>query len=139
VAVREPAWHCVGPLDDFPSDEPREVRLDAQSLVILRCDDAIHAFRNECPHQGAPLCSGRFAGTMVPSEPGTLEYGLRRDVIRCPWHGWEFRVSSGQAVFGISSRRLAKYETDLRGGDVYVRLPRLHRAAAAETSEGSRT
>jgi 3-phenylpropionate/trans-cinnamate dioxygenase ferredoxin subunit len=60
---------------------------------------------------------------MLPSEPGELEYGLRDEVIRCPWHGWEFHVPTGQAVFGISSRRLLKYETEVRGDELFVRVP----------------
>jgi Rieske Fe-S protein len=49
-------------------------------------------------------------------------------VIRCPWHGWEFHVPSGEALFGISTRRLRKFDVEIRDDDVYVRVPGANRA-----------
>jgi Rieske Fe-S protein len=52
-----------------------------------------------------------------------LQHGLENEIIRCPWHGWEFHIPSGDAVFGISTRRLRKYKTDVRDDDIYVAVP----------------
>lgn len=123
-------WHSAGAVDDFPAGVPQMRRLGDTSVGIVRLESDFHAFRDECPHQGAPLCAGRFAGTMLPSAPSTLDYGLQGQVIRCPWHGWEFHVPTGDAVFGISRRRLLKYETEVRGDELYVLVPDRARARA---------
>jgi nitrite reductase (NADH) small subunit len=53
------------------------------------------AYRNVCPHAGAPVCQGRVCGTTLPGEVG--EYSLAREgeILRCPWHGWEFDLLTG--------------------------------------------
>ncbi|HEX3803769.1 MAG TPA: Rieske (2Fe-2S) protein [Solirubrobacteraceae bacterium] len=119
------SWESVGAVDSFAEGVPIEVQLGDRSIAVIRIGDSLHAMRNRCPHQGAPLCPGRFGGTMVPSAPNTLEYGLEGEIIRCPWHGWEFHVPSGEAVFGISTRRLLKYQTQVHDGDLYVLVPSL--------------
>ena len=39
--------------------------------------------------------------------------------IVCPWHGYEFHLSTGQHV-GDNKLRLRKYKVVERGGEVYV-------------------
>ena len=40
-------------------------------------------------------------------------------VIACPWHGWEFDVESGEAVWN-PSQRIRTYPVDIAGGRVLV-------------------
>jgi nitrite reductase (NADH) small subunit len=89
-------------------------------LVVVHSPSGIHVLRNRCPHQGAPICGGMLTGTYLPSDPGVLLYGMDNEIIRCPWHGWEFDVRNGEALFGISSKRLVLYPTEVRGGDLWV-------------------
>jgi nitrite reductase (NADH) small subunit len=112
----------VGALADFPENEVRLVDVEGRGIGIVRTAEAVYAVRNVCPHQGAPICRGTFGGTVLPSRPGTREYGLDNRILRCPWHGWEFDVASGEALFGISDRRLVTYGVEVRDGDVFVLL-----------------
>jgi 3-phenylpropionate/trans-cinnamate dioxygenase ferredoxin subunit len=57
---------------------------------------------------------------MLPSRPDELVYGMESLVIRCPLHGWEFDITSGNAVFGISSKRVVSYHVKVDEGRVYV-------------------
>ncbi len=93
-------------------------------IGVFRFEGHFHAWRNECPHQGGPVCQGplfkasegrldeekRSLG--VHFKPGTLN-------IVCPWHGFEFDVRTGRHA-GIGTIRLARHEVTLREGDVYV-------------------
>jgi 3-phenylpropionate/trans-cinnamate dioxygenase ferredoxin subunit len=76
------------------------------------------ALSNRCPHKGAELCRGTIVALVEPSAPG--EYRLSRpgEFIRCPWHGWEFDIRTGQSWcdpekvkarrFGVSVEKGAK-------------------------------
>jgi 3-phenylpropionate/trans-cinnamate dioxygenase ferredoxin subunit len=57
------------------------------------------AVRNVCPHQGAPVCRGAIEGTWVASAPGEFVWGRDGEILRCPWHGWEFDLQTGAALF----------------------------------------
>jgi 3-phenylpropionate/trans-cinnamate dioxygenase ferredoxin subunit len=57
---------------------------------------------------------------MLPSQPDELLYGMESLVIRCPLHGWEFDITSGNAVFGISSKRVVTYQVRVDEGSLYV-------------------
>jgi nitrite reductase (NADH) small subunit len=43
------------------------------------------AYRNICPHAGAPVCRGEI--TSLPRA---------REILRCPWHAWEFDLATGE-------------------------------------------
>ena len=66
--------------------------------------------RNSCPHQGAPLCLGAITGMTRPSKPGEYVWAHEGEILRCPWHGWEFDVTSGRSVCNPHRTRVKTYE-----------------------------
>ena len=76
-----------------------------------------HALRNVCPHQGAPLCEGPLTGTALPGPPGTFRYGQEGEILRCPWHGWEFDVTSGRSIFNPHAVRVRSYRVAVEAAE----------------------
>lgn len=114
----------VAALDDVPEDTFLVVDVDGVEIGIVRDGDELHAVRNSCPHHGAPLCLGRVTGTMLPSEPGAMAYGMDRRVVTCPWHQYEFDLASGRPIFTNVRGRVRTYDVAVRDGDVYLTLDR---------------
>ena len=54
----------------------------------------------------APLCEGPLTGTTLPGPPGTFRFGREGEILRCPWHGWEFDVTSGRSIFNPHAVRV---------------------------------
>jgi nitrite reductase/ring-hydroxylating ferredoxin subunit len=75
---------------------------------------------NRCPHRGAPICRGVVTGTLLPSDPDDLTVGLEGEVVRCPWHGYEFSVRTGECLFTGDRLRLRIFPAEIRDGRVYV-------------------
>ncbi|GIP40838.1 (2Fe-2S)-binding protein [Paenibacillus sp. J31TS4] len=80
------------------------------------------AWRNVCPHQGAPICKGRVCGTRLPSLVYQYEYGMEERILRCPWHGWEFDLTTGEHLVD-SGTKLRGYEVVCEGEDLFVVFP----------------
>lgn len=113
----------VGALKSFSVGAFRIVQVGRHQVGILRTqDDIVHAVLNVCPHKGAPVCKGTVGGTMLPSAPGELIYANDGKVLKCPWHGYEFDIETGASLFGITRGRLRKFPTEIRDGEVYVRI-----------------
>jgi nitrite reductase/ring-hydroxylating ferredoxin subunit len=71
---------------------------------------------------------------MVASVPGRFEYGCHLELVRCPWHRWEFHVEDGRAAFGTSRKRLVTYPLRVEGDEVQVLVPVRPARAAAPTA-----
>ncbi|MCB1548337.1 MAG: Rieske (2Fe-2S) protein [Hyphomicrobiaceae bacterium] len=113
----------AGALEALPIGAVKTFTSGRREIGVLRLKDgSVHAFRNHCPHKGAPMCAGKLTGTMLPSAPGTLEYGLDGLVLRCPWHGYEFDVRTGRRPFTDSAMSMRVYPVAIRDGEVYVDL-----------------
>ena len=110
----------VAGLSDVPEDHFLIVDVEGVEVGIVRSGDRVYAIRNLCPHHLAPVCKGRVAGTMLPSAPGELTYGLDRQVVVCPWHQFEFDLSSGRPLFTNVRGRVRTYPVTVEGGDVYI-------------------
>jgi nitrite reductase (NADH) small subunit len=96
----------IGRITDFPEGEVRLVDVEDHSVGVIRRGEEVYGILNICPHRAAPVCEGELTGTMLPSAPGELRYGMEGLVLRCPWHGWEFDIRTGESVGGVDSRRL---------------------------------
>lgn len=82
---------------DFAPGERRIVTIGRRSIGVFRVGDRFYALNNLCPHQGGPLCQGRTEGWVTASEPGRFEVTGEGELIKCPWHGWEYELSTGQS------------------------------------------
>src|SRR5471030_76913 len=66
---------------------------------VFNVNGELYAIQNRCPHQGAPLCIGALTGVLEARGPGfDFEWSRDGELIRCPWHGWEFELSSGRSL-----------------------------------------
>lgn len=111
----------LGPVEDFPEGQFRLVRLGKREIGVLKlANGRIYAVANFCPHRGAPLCKGAVGGTLVPSEPGDLIFGLDDGVLRCPWHGYEFALETGECLFTGQRMRMRTYPVEVRDGRVHI-------------------
>jgi nitrite reductase/ring-hydroxylating ferredoxin subunit len=114
--------HALGPVEDFPPGSRRIVDLDGRSIGVFNVDGRLYALRNRCPHQGAPLCVGPVAPLLTATRPGSY-VAESTEVVRCPWHGWEFRLDDGRSWFDPDGTRVHAYPVQVRDGQVVVRTP----------------
>ncbi|GIV53914.1 MAG: hypothetical protein KatS3mg039_0432 [Candidatus Kapaibacterium sp.] len=75
------------------------------AILLLATQSGIVALDPTCPHQHVrSLCEGTIEG----------------DTITCPNHGWQFRLSTGEALCG--SGRLRCYAVHVADGMVHVSI-----------------
>ena len=109
--------------DELGPGERRIVRVDGREIGVFNVDGTLYAVRNRCPHQGAELCRGTVGGTMLPSRPHEYRFGLEGRVLRCPWHGWEFDLATGEKLFDPSLRmRVKTYPVVVEDGRIEIEL-----------------
>ncbi|MFK7821127.1 MAG: Rieske (2Fe-2S) protein [Planctomycetaceae bacterium] len=75
-----PNWITVAQLEEIPAGTGKEVVADGQIIAVFNIDGHIHAMDGICPHAGGPVGTGKVEGC----------------VVTCPWHGWQFDVTTGQ-------------------------------------------
>lgn len=63
---------------------------------------------------------GIVGGVWESSGPGHLSFDGKRDVLVCPWHGFEFSLNSGRELFWQRPSRLHMYEVGEKDGQIVV-------------------
>lgn len=96
-------------VSELPVGERRIVDVKGRSIGVFNVHGEYYAIRNLCPHEGAPLCRGIVTGTTLPSQPGEYIWAKDGEIVRCPWHGWEFDITTGQSVFNPHKMRVKTY------------------------------
>jgi len=102
--------YVVGRASDVAPGERRIVEVAGRSIGIFNVGGEFFALRNRCPHQGGPLCTGRLSGFLESAVPGEYRYSRPGEILRCPWHGWEFDVRTGQSWVDPVRTRVRSYE-----------------------------
>ncbi len=95
--------------DELPPGTRKLVEVAGRSIGVFNIDGEYFALRNSCPHQGGPLCLGQVSGFLMASVPGEYTYVRRGEIVRCPWHGWEFDIKTGQSWFDPQRMRVRSY------------------------------
>src|SRR5262249_25895198 len=115
LQARLVAKYVVATVDEIPPGGRKIVDVPGRSIGVFNLDGEYFALRNRCPHQGGPLCAGRLAGFVISDEPGVYRYSRPGEILRCPWHGWEFDVRTGQSWFDPKGVRGRSYEVAVAG------------------------
>lgn len=112
------AKHVIGPVSELPVGARKIVEIGGRTIGVFNVNGTYYALRNACPHQLAPLCQGHVTGTTLPSQPGEYKWARDGEILRCPWHGWEFDITTGRSVFNPHKLRVKTYEVTVeRGGE----------------------
>jgi nitrite reductase/ring-hydroxylating ferredoxin subunit len=75
-------------------------RLGMLPIVVVRTHDGeLYGLVDRCLHQGARLSGGRLLEGTEGDAVGQYRMVDSREVLKCPWHGYEYDVRSGCAVF----------------------------------------
>ena len=110
------AKYTIAKVGDIPPGERKIVKVAGRSIGVFNVGGEFFALRNQCPHAGGPLCEGVLSGFVRSSVPGEYDYVRRGEIIRCPWHQWEFDVRTGQSWFDPIKTRVRRYEARVEPG-----------------------
>jgi nitrite reductase/ring-hydroxylating ferredoxin subunit len=105
---------------DLRNGEMKAFSVGRISVLVAREGDHFYALRNVCPHQGADLAAGWFGGTSVPSQAGQVVFGRSGEIVRCPWHNWEFDVRTGCSLHDPEKQRVKAYKVVVDGDRLLV-------------------
>jgi nitrite reductase/ring-hydroxylating ferredoxin subunit len=106
--------HVVATVDEIPPGGRKIVEIAGRSIGVFNIDGAFYALRNRCPHQGGELCRGRISGFVSATKPGEYLTNRHGQILRCPWHGWEFDITTGQSWFDHGKVRVRQYEVTVQ-------------------------
>lgn len=94
----------VASIEEIPSGAFKIVQIEQRSIGVYNVKGDYYAVHNYCPHQGAELCKGVVCGTTLESQVYEFIYGRDQEILRCPWHGWEFDLKTGKSLFSDKVR-----------------------------------
>jgi 3-phenylpropionate/trans-cinnamate dioxygenase ferredoxin subunit len=106
----------VAAADEIPPGGRKIVEVAGRSIGVFNLDGEYFALRNRCPHQGGALCQGKLWGVLRARTPGDFEYRASREILACPWHGWEFHVRTGQSWCEPERLRVRRYPVTVEEG-----------------------
>ncbi len=90
-------------VSDLTPGKGTVIEAGGKSIAVFNADGKFFAIDNTCLHRGGPLGEGDLNGTTVT----------------CPWHGWQYDVSTGKAAMN-PDMALGCYETRIEGDDILV-------------------
>jgi nitrite reductase (NADH) small subunit len=109
------ARHVVCGVDELPPGQRRVVEVNGRSIGVFNVHGTFYAVRNRCPHHGAPLCLGPVKGLVLGPRPHEYEIVREGEILRCPWHGWEFDLTNGRSIFNPHKVRVRSYDVSVEG------------------------
>jgi nitrite reductase (NADH) small subunit len=72
-------------------------------VALANCAGKLCAINNVCLHRGGPLGEGELNG----------------QVVTCPWHGWQYDVTTGKLV-NNPAVGVETFPVEVRGDDIFV-------------------
>ena len=98
-----PRFVKVAKVSEMPPGTAREFQADGKVVALYNVGGEFYCTDNVCLHRGGPLGQGALEG----------------DVVTCPWHGWQYKVTTGEAVFN-EQIKVQSFEVKVEGDDIVV-------------------
>jgi nitrite reductase (NADH) small subunit len=93
----------VAETNEIPTGQGKCVEVNGQQIAVFNVDGTFYAMDGVCPHQGGPLGEGELEGK----------------VVTCPWHGWEYDVTTGISTLDDDIKQ-DQFEVQVNGNDILV-------------------
>jgi 3-phenylpropionate/trans-cinnamate dioxygenase ferredoxin subunit len=115
--------HVVAKAADIPPGERKLVSVKGRDIGVFNVNGEFFALLNKCPHSGAALCTGRIIGLAQSDQPGQYRLLRKGEMLRCPWHGWEFDIRTGQSWCDPNSTFVRSFEVRIEPGEQLAKGP----------------
>ncbi len=115
--------HIVATVSEIAPGTSKLVIVKGREIALFNVEGEFFAFFNRCPHEGASLCGGHIVHPAESSEPGTYHLDKGRAMLRCPWHGWQFDLRSGEAWCDPNVLKLRHYKVAVEPGATLAKGP----------------
>jgi nitrite reductase/ring-hydroxylating ferredoxin subunit len=96
----------VASVAEIPPGTAKEVAAAGRVIALFNVGGTLYALDGVCPHAGGPLGEGRLSSS----------------VVTCPWHGWQFDVTTGRHCLNANIVHTS-FPVRVDGDDVLVELP----------------
>lgn len=111
------ARHVVASLAELPPGSRKLVEAEGRRIAVFNVNGEFFAINDRCPHEGGSLCKGKLTSLVQSNEPGEFQLSRDGEILRCPWHGWEFDLRTGRSVCDPRTMRVRLYEVRVEHGD----------------------
>jgi nitrite reductase/ring-hydroxylating ferredoxin subunit len=118
-----PQKHVVAKASDIAPGNKLAAKVGNRDIAVFNVDGEFYALANTCPHEGGPLCEGFVTGIALSDGPNDYRIARKGEFIRCPWHGWEFDIKTGQSWCDPKSVRARQFNVRVAHGDELVQGP----------------
>ena len=108
--------YVVGTVEEIPPGGRKIVEVGGRSIGVFNLQGEFFAVLNRCPHQGGPLCRGNTLGFLRSAGVGEFHYSRAGEILRCPWHGWEYDLRTGQSWFDPARVQVRRYDVSVEPG-----------------------
>ena len=108
--------HVVARAADIPVGGRKLVQIDGRGVVIFNLKGAFYALSDICPHKGGSLAGGLITGLVESDGPGDYRHSRPGEIVRCPFHQWEFDIKTGRSWCDPRRLRLMKYNVAVEPG-----------------------
>jgi 3-phenylpropionate/trans-cinnamate dioxygenase ferredoxin subunit len=115
--------HIVAAVSEVPPGSRKLVNVKGRPIAVFNVHGEFYGLLNRCPHQGGALCEGLVTGLVTSDGPGQYRIERRGEIIRCPWHGWEFDIRTGQSWCAPDKFTIRNYPVEVAPGQALVEGP----------------
>jgi 3-phenylpropionate/trans-cinnamate dioxygenase ferredoxin subunit len=115
--------HVVARTDEIPLGARKTVQLRGRDVAIFNVKGEYFAILDRCPHQGGSLSCGKLVGLVEAEAPGKVRYHRKGEIVRCPWHGWEFDLRTGKSYCDPGRTWVKSYPTNTESGSQLAEGP----------------
>jgi len=93
----------VAALADVWNGDLLPITLDGIKVLVVKIEDAVHAYEDRCAHLGAQLSNGALDGR----------------VLTCAVHHWQYDATTGRGI-NPASACLTRFAVEIRDGIIFV-------------------
>ena len=113
VSKQSGVRHVVCAASELQPGSRKIIEIEGRSIGVFNINESLFALKNVCPHKYAPLCEGKVTGLKTGELPGKIILKREGEILRCPWHGWEFDILTGKSIINPNRIRTKSYKACL--------------------------
>lgn len=93
-------------LELVPAGSMKQFYVGDLEILVVNLNGQFYCYDGRCTHAGAPLAEGTLNG----------------DVLTCPWHGSQFRITDGSILRGPAEKQLKAYPPKVKASFLFIEV-----------------